>query len=279
MRQGEVAPQGKWIGDPFGGVKAPEALILPDPATRFARTAARLEALSAGHPMTEWLRFMARLAQAQHRVATTLRPFAGWSRSTVEQAVDARMPPLAADGSHRRDPMHAHRPRHLSLHLHIPPRRPSSSNPFPAISIHHPPPPPYSHHPPPPPPSLHLIPLPRRRLSHSVSTASFSLLHVIIAAVPASISIAAANLHHHHPFSVSLSMSRRNQSHASRTRTTARVTGNQAHDIMVDAFADDLATLGLESYGCRGRMGTPRAKSVAAHRLGRNGVGAMREIG
>ena len=33
MRQGdEVTSKGKWTGDPSGGVKAPEALILPDPA-------------------------------------------------------------------------------------------------------------------------------------------------------------------------------------------------------------------------------------------------------
>jgi FdhE protein len=101
VRQREVA-KGAWIGDPLGGVKAPEALILPDPATRFARSAARLEGLSAGHPMTDWLRFMARLAQAQQVAATTLGPLAGPSQAEVEQAVGARMPPLAADG-HRRD--------------------------------------------------------------------------------------------------------------------------------------------------------------------------------
>jgi FdhE protein len=102
VRQGEVASQGKWTGDPTGGVKAPLALILPDPATRFARSAARLEVLSAGHPMMEWLRFMARLAEAQHIVATTLPPLPGLERIAVERAVDARLPPLAADG-HRRD--------------------------------------------------------------------------------------------------------------------------------------------------------------------------------
>jgi FdhE protein len=102
MRQGEVAPKGVWIGDPQGGVKAPEALILPDPATRFARTSARLEALSAGHPMMGWLRFMAQLAKAQDSAAR-LRPFAGPPPAAVERAVAARMPPLAADG-HRRDP-------------------------------------------------------------------------------------------------------------------------------------------------------------------------------
>ena len=40
MRQGEVAPRGKWIGQAQGGVNAPDPLILPDPATSFADTAA-----------------------------------------------------------------------------------------------------------------------------------------------------------------------------------------------------------------------------------------------
>jgi FdhE protein len=102
MRQGQTAPKGAWpVGLP-GGVKAPDALILPDPVTRFARTAARLESLSVGHPMEEWLRFMARLAKAQHAVARTIAPFAGSDQAAVSQAVDARLPPLAADG-HRRD--------------------------------------------------------------------------------------------------------------------------------------------------------------------------------
>lgn len=103
MRQGEAAPKGAWTGDPLGGVKAPEALVLPDPATRFARSAARLEALSDGHPMMEWLRFMGELAQAQDAAARARRPFAGPDRTAVDQAVEARMPPLAADG-HRRAP-------------------------------------------------------------------------------------------------------------------------------------------------------------------------------
>lgn len=103
MRQGQNAPPGKWTGAASGGVKAPEALILPDPATRFARTAARLDDLSAGHPMMEWLSCMAQLARAQHVVATTLGPRAELERGVVEQAVDARIPPLAAEG-HCRDP-------------------------------------------------------------------------------------------------------------------------------------------------------------------------------
>jgi FdhE protein len=107
MRQGEVASKGAWIGNPHGGVKAPHAIILPDPATRFADTAARLEALSAGHPMAAWLQFMARLAEAQHVVATTMGPVTSPTRAVVEQAADARMPPLAVEG-HRRDPVWRH---------------------------------------------------------------------------------------------------------------------------------------------------------------------------
>src|SRR5260370_41334584 len=103
MRRGEVAPKGTWTGGSLpGGVKAPDALILPDPATRFARTAARLDFLSAGHPMAEWLRFMARLAAAQHAVASAAAPF-GPDQAAVEQAGDARLPPLAVNGD-RRDP-------------------------------------------------------------------------------------------------------------------------------------------------------------------------------
>ena len=103
MRQGGAPPTGKWVGSPLGGVKAPEALILPNPATRFLASAARLEALSAGHPMEEWLRFMAELSRTQHAAVTALQPFAGPDQATVNQAVAARMPPLAADG-HVRDP-------------------------------------------------------------------------------------------------------------------------------------------------------------------------------
>jgi FdhE protein len=102
MRQGETAPKGGWIGNATGGVKAPEPILLPDPAIRFARTAERLALLSQGHPMEGWLDFMAKLARAQHRVATTLAPLITPDEATVEQAVAARIPPIAADG-HRRD--------------------------------------------------------------------------------------------------------------------------------------------------------------------------------
>lgn len=102
MRQGEVAPQGKWEGV-LGGVKAPDPIVLADPSKRFADTSARLAALAPGHPMEDWLRFMSRLARAQQAAAATARPAEAPDLSAVEQAVEARMPPLAADG-HRRDP-------------------------------------------------------------------------------------------------------------------------------------------------------------------------------
>jgi FdhE protein len=103
MRQGETAPKGGWIGNPTGGVKAPEPILLPDPSVRFARTAERLERLSEGHPMEGWLDFMAKLARAQHLAASSLAPLSALDEAMVEQAVAARLPPISADG-HRRDP-------------------------------------------------------------------------------------------------------------------------------------------------------------------------------
>jgi FdhE protein len=104
VRQGEVASTGSWIGSPQGGVDAPDPLILPDPATRFAATAARLQALSDGHPMADWLGFMAGLAQAQHDAVATLGPLPVPDSALIAQAVEGRMPPLAADG-YRRAPL------------------------------------------------------------------------------------------------------------------------------------------------------------------------------
>jgi FdhE protein len=77
VKQGGFAPQGKWTGSALGGVKAPEAILLPDLGTRFFKTATRLETLAAGHPMEDWLRFMAKLAHAQHLAIATLSALAG----------------------------------------------------------------------------------------------------------------------------------------------------------------------------------------------------------
>jgi FdhE protein len=103
MRQGETAPKDGWIGNASGGVKAPEPILLPNAAVRFARTAERLERLSRGHPMEAWLNFMAKVARAQHHAGTMPAPLVGPDTAAVDQAVAARIPPISADG-HRRDP-------------------------------------------------------------------------------------------------------------------------------------------------------------------------------
>lgn len=103
MRQGGAPPTGKWVGNPQGGVEAPDPLVLPKPAERFSATAARLDALAEGHPMADWLRFMAGLARAQNAAVERLVTLPAPDHALVAQAVEARMPPLAADG-HRRDP-------------------------------------------------------------------------------------------------------------------------------------------------------------------------------
>jgi len=95
-------PEGKWTGPAHAGVKAPDPIVLPDPARRFAATAQRLEQFADGHPMESWLRFMAALSWAQDAVATTLAPGATVDPRAIVQAVEARIPPLAADG-HARD--------------------------------------------------------------------------------------------------------------------------------------------------------------------------------
>ena len=104
MRQGQVLSNGgRWIGSQHGGVKAPAALLPPDPTTKFIRIADRLDALSAGHPMADWLGFMARLARAQHAVSGMMGPIAGPVRIAAEEVVEI-LPPIAAH-RHRRDPI------------------------------------------------------------------------------------------------------------------------------------------------------------------------------
>jgi FdhE protein len=102
MKQAGAPPEGKWTGPQHAGVRSPDPIVLADPVKRFAATAKRLQQLADGHPMEAWLQFMAMLSQAQHEVAVGLAPAAELSAAWVTQAVEARLPPLAADG-HRRD--------------------------------------------------------------------------------------------------------------------------------------------------------------------------------
>jgi FdhE protein len=97
VRQGEVVPSGKWTGAAGAGVSAPSPLILSDPAKRFAATARRLDTIAIGHPMEEWLRFMAQIAWAQHAAIAALPPCAAVNPRLVAESVAARMPPLAPD--------------------------------------------------------------------------------------------------------------------------------------------------------------------------------------
>jgi FdhE protein len=84
------------IGDPTREtVGQPVPIILPDPSAVFSRRADRLESLAIGHPMTDWLRFMARLARAQHAAALALP-------AADAVVVTEGEPPLAFD-SHGRD--------------------------------------------------------------------------------------------------------------------------------------------------------------------------------
>ncbi|HVY18135.1 MAG TPA: formate dehydrogenase accessory protein FdhE [Rhodopila sp.] len=54
------------LGDlPRDGVRQPDPVILPVPATLFSRRADRLRVLLVAHPMADWLRFLAQIAGAQ----------------------------------------------------------------------------------------------------------------------------------------------------------------------------------------------------------------------
>jgi FdhE protein len=52
--------------------------------------------------MADWLHFMAEIARAQHVAASRPIPVAAPEQTSIDQAVAARMPPIAADG-HPRD--------------------------------------------------------------------------------------------------------------------------------------------------------------------------------
>jgi FdhE protein len=63
--------------------RSPEPVRLPDPKTLFSRRATRLHRLSSGHSLAQWLDFVSRLCEAQHRVANLvtaapLAPEAAW---------------------------------------------------------------------------------------------------------------------------------------------------------------------------------------------------------
>lgn len=96
MRQAETTRNATWVGNPTGGVKAPPSIILPEPSTRFAQSAERLGSLATGHPMQDWLQFLAGLMRAQHEAASHLP--APVDREWPLPEPGGPSPPLAADG-------------------------------------------------------------------------------------------------------------------------------------------------------------------------------------
>jgi FdhE protein len=86
------------------GIRVPDPIILPDPVALFARRALRLERLAPGHPMADWLQFMAMLARMQQAALlqqpAPVPPEPEWVRT----AVSARRPPFDA-AEHRRRPV------------------------------------------------------------------------------------------------------------------------------------------------------------------------------
>jgi FdhE protein len=88
------------IGDPTQGVHQLPPIILPEPAGVFARRAARLDVLAEGHPMSDWLRFMAALARAQEAAVSLQRPPLV-PAEVLAQARDGGAPPFPAETAAR----------------------------------------------------------------------------------------------------------------------------------------------------------------------------------
>lgn len=74
-------------------------LRLPERATVFAERALRLRQLAAGHPMRDYLLFVAELAEAQHRVLQAPPTVAVPDAAACDAAAHALRPPLPWDGA------------------------------------------------------------------------------------------------------------------------------------------------------------------------------------
>jgi FdhE protein len=92
-RKGRSAWPTTAIGE---GIRVPDAIMLPDPAALFARRATRLDDLAQGHPMADWLQFMATVARAQQAVLSQLPAPMPPEPEWVRKAVAERRPPFAA---------------------------------------------------------------------------------------------------------------------------------------------------------------------------------------
>lgn len=69
---------------------------LPQAATLFQERAMRLRQLAEGHPIADYLRFAARLVEAQHHLAALPAPQEALSADVIQRAADNGMPLLPA---------------------------------------------------------------------------------------------------------------------------------------------------------------------------------------
>jgi FdhE protein len=79
---------------PMGEVANPPFVRLPEPQTHFRIRAQRFAVLSQGHDLEPYLRFMAELAEAQHRVQDGLPQPDMPAAEAIERAREYGMPPL-----------------------------------------------------------------------------------------------------------------------------------------------------------------------------------------
>ncbi|MBS4098163.1 MAG: formate dehydrogenase accessory protein FdhE [Sulfuricella sp.] len=75
----------------------PPQIIVPARDTIFAERARRFVALAEGHALGDWLRFLARLTQAQHDALQTFGAVPLPNATALEQAHSHAMPPLPAE--------------------------------------------------------------------------------------------------------------------------------------------------------------------------------------
>ncbi len=79
---------------PIGEIATPPFVRLPEPQTHFRLRAQRFALLSYGHQLEPYLRFMAGLAEAQHRVQDGLPEVQMPPADAIERAREYGMPPL-----------------------------------------------------------------------------------------------------------------------------------------------------------------------------------------
>jgi FdhE protein len=78
-------------------------IIFPDPSDIFLQRSRRFTTLAAGHTLGDWLRFLARITEAQHKLLQTYSQFPQPDAATLSPARKHCLPPVPAQ-SWPRDP-------------------------------------------------------------------------------------------------------------------------------------------------------------------------------